>query len=221
MVDFLYSVIKTKRKTISLRVLPSGKVEVRCPLSTSQKDIQDVLQKHTPWITHQREKLAHIPHFNEDLSEGSILFYLGGRYPLFFRAEKKTFWNGEAFFLPISKKADIRKTIETWYKAQARLLITERVELYAKKYNFTYNGIRISSAHQRYGSCSFKNTLSFTWKLILLPLEMIDYVVVHELVHTRQKHHQKDFWKEVSIILPDYKQREEQLKKMPFSAYWF
>lgn len=221
MIDFPYRIVKTKRKTIALRILPNGEVEVRCPFSTCQRDIHEVLQKHTTWIARQREKCTSIPRFNENLSEGSILFYLGESYPLLFTPEKTFSWNGEAFRCPLNKKAALRKTIEKWYKAQAKFLITERVLLYAHQYGFSYKKIRISSANKRYGSCSANNHLSFTWKLILLPLDLIDYVVVHELVHTAKKHHQKNFWAIVSTILPNYKEREKLLKTKPFSAYWF
>ena len=102
---------------------------------------------------------------------------------------------------------------ETWYKKQARKVITERVQFYARKYGFKVAKIRISSARTRWGSYSSKGTLSFTWRLVMAPLEIIDYVVVHELCHSKELNHSKAFWAQVESILPYYKRRRKWLKE--------
>ena len=72
--------------------------------------------------------------------------------------------------------------------------------------------IKITSAKKRFGSCSGQNGICYSWRLMLYPSEAIDYVVVHELAHIRQKNHSPAFYKEVAKILPDYKAREKLLK---------
>jgi len=72
--------------------------------------------------------------------------------------------------------------------------------------------LRITNARKRWGSCSVKGNLNFTWRLIMAPLQVIDYVVVHELVHIKEKNHSKNFWNHVSSYLPDYKQKRKELK---------
>ena len=99
-----------------------------------------------------------------------------------------------------------------WYRTQARMVLTERVKFFARKYGFKVGKIRISSARTRWGSCSAKETLSFTWRLVMAPLDVIDYVVVHELCHLRELNHSKAFWARVEKILPDYKKRRRWLK---------
>jgi predicted metal-dependent hydrolase len=91
-------------------------------------------------------------------------------------------------------------------------MIAERVAWYAAKYGFTYKQVKITSAQTRWGSCSAKGTLSFAWRLVMAPVPEIDFVVVHELVHTVEKNHGKAFWAKVKAILPDYKQRIEWLE---------
>lgn len=221
MTDYPYRIIRTKRKTISLRIMEDGVVEVRCPLSTRKEHIEHILKTHKSWIEKKQKEMVSRPQFHRRLEEGYPLFYLGEAYPLHFGSTNTVLWDERGFLLPEKKKATAQKVMESWYRQQAKRILTERVEHYAKTYGFSYNGIRLSSASKRYGSCSSKNLLSFTWKLILLPQDLIDYVVVHELCHTREKHHQKAFWEVVENILPDYKKREKRLKENPLSAYWF
>ncbi len=99
-----------------------------------------------------------------------------------------------------------------WYRAQARSLIEERVRYFAARCGFSYRKVKITSARTRWGSCSSKGTLCFTWRLVMAPPECIDYVVVHELAHLRVKNHSPAFWREVGAILPDYKARRKWLR---------
>ena len=91
-------------------------------------------------------------------------------------------------------------------------MLTERVEFFAHAQGFKVKKIRISSARTRWGSCSAKGTLSFTWRLVMAPPDVIDYVVVHELCHLKELNHSKAFWAQVEAILPDYKTRRKWLK---------
>jgi predicted metal-dependent hydrolase len=91
--------------------------------------------------------------------------------------------------------------------------LTERVLAIAGKHAFRYQKIRISSARTRWGSCSSRGTLSFTYRLVMAPPDVVDYVVMHELVHTQVRNHSKTFWNKVQELMPDYKTRLAWLKK--------
>jgi len=90
-------------------------------------------------------------------------------------------------------------------KRRAQEIIPQRVELYSQQTGIKYSKIRISNARKRWGSCSAKGNLNFSWRLSLAPLEVIDYVVVHELAHIVHKNHSRKFWKLVSEIYPQFK----------------
>jgi len=92
-------------------------------------------------------------------------------------------------------------------------VITERVQWYAAKHGLEYKQVKITSARTRWGSCNSRGTLSFSWRLVMAPVPVIDYVVVHELAHTVEKNHSKKFWAKVQIIMPDYQNRIEWLDK--------
>ena len=97
-------------------------------------------------------------------------------------------------------------------REQARKLVTERVRYYAPIIGVTYGQIAIRTQHTRWGSCSSKGNLNFNCLLALVPSEVLDYVVVHELCHRKELNHSARFWNQVERILPDYKARKKWLK---------
>lgn len=114
------------------------------------------------------------------------------------------------------KRAQTENTLTDTYinelRARAAEIIPKRVEYYAKEMGVQPIGIKITSAKTRFGSCSGKNSLCFSWRLLLYPPEAVDYVVVHELAHIREKNHSPAFYAVVASVLPDYKAREQLLK---------
>ena len=97
-------------------------------------------------------------------------------------------------------------------KEKARAILTEKTEYYAALMGVTYSHIGISSAKTRFGSCSKKGSINYSWRLMLYPPASWDYVVVHELCHLVHFDHSKAFWQTVSKYLPDYKERAKLLK---------
>ena len=97
-------------------------------------------------------------------------------------------------------------------REQARKLVTERVRYYAPIIGVTYGQIAIRTQHTRWGSCSSKGNLNFNCLLTLVPPEVLDYVVVHELCHRKELNHSDHFWNEVRQIIPNYKVQKKWLK---------
>lgn len=95
---------------------------------------------------------------------------------------------------------------------EAALVIPERVRYYAEIMGVTYGRITIRHQKTRWGSCSAKGNLNFNCLLMMAPIEVLDYVVVHELAHRKQMNHSQAFWNEVAAVLPDYKNRKKWLK---------
>lgn len=98
-------------------------------------------------------------------------------------------------------------------RALARKIIPQRTAWYAGKMGVTYNRIFLREQKTRWGSCSGQGNLNFNWKLILLPQELMDYVIVHELAHRREMNHSEQFWKIVEEVLPDYRERRKRLRE--------
>ena len=97
---------------------------------------------------------------------------------------------------------------------KALCVIPERVEYFAEMMNVTYGRITIREQKTRWGSCSSKGNLNFNWKLVLMPEEVLDYVVVHELAHRKEMNHSERFWNHVEKVLPDYQARRKLLREL-------
>ncbi len=96
--------------------------------------------------------------------------------------------------------------------ALAKATLPGLVASYARRMGVTPTGITVTGATTRFGSCSPKNRLSFSWRLMRYPTPAVEYVVVHELAHIRHKNHGKDFYAFIASVLPDYKEREKLLR---------
>ncbi len=208
--------IHSRRKTVALIVQRDGSLTVRAPLRMSKLHIQEFVQSHAEWI---REKQAQAksspPPLKMRYVDGELFLYLGKQYPLAIVAHQRPALTlgGDRFHLANSNRPKARQAFIRWYKTQALKVVSERVAFHAKQNQFTYRKIRISSARTRWGSCSSNGTLSFTWRLVLAPPEVINYVVVHELTHTQIKNHSPNFWHRVAEIMPDFKRHVSWLKK--------
>jgi hypothetical protein len=140
--------------------------------------------------------------------------FLGNRYPLeIVKAQKEDLILENHFKLAESVQSASALAFERWYRGQARQILHKRVNFYACQYDLQYKKIGITSARTRWGSCSATGSLNFSWRLIMAPLEVVDYVVVHELVHTVFHNHAKRFWKKVEMIMPNHKEHRTWLRK--------
>ena len=115
----------------------------------------------------------------------------------------------------IPKKKDALLTDEeiVLIKKNAKLILKYKTEYYARIMGINYGRITITSAKTRFGSCSSKGDISYSWRLMLYPEEAIDYVVVHELAHRKEMNHSSAFYKIIEKVFPDYKVRRSMLKK--------
>lgn len=208
-------IIRSKRKTLALIVKSDGSVIVRAPLRTLEQSIREFIENHTEWIEKkQAEALAMSAPVPRQYAPGEMFIYLGCPYPLeIMKGQKQPLLLEDSFKLAESAQANAALAFERWYRAEAKQILKERVNVYARQYDLQYKKIRITSARTRWGSCSANGSLNFSWRLILTPMEVVDYVVVHELAHTVFHNHSKSFWKRVEKMMPDYKERRKWLRK--------
>jgi predicted metal-dependent hydrolase len=207
-------IIHSKRKTIALIVQRDGALIVRAPLKVSEKAIREFVEKHSGWVQEKQAQMcAVVPTLAKQYAPGEKFLYLGRQVPLeIVKGQKPALILDTHFKLAESALENAEKVFQNWYREQARQILSERVRLFAGQHNLHYQKIRISSARTRWGSCSSKGSLSFSWRLILMPMEMVDYVIVHELAHTLVHNHSQRFWKQVEKIRPDYKEHRKWLR---------
>lgn len=112
---------------------------------------------------------------------------------------------------PLLTKLEEKKEYQA-YKAKALGLAHARLEYFNRVYGFKYHSVSIRNTTSRWGSCSRKGNLNFSYKIALIPLIQTDYIIVHELCHLKQFNHSKEFWNLVAITFPDYKKIRKQMK---------
>lgn len=167
-----YTLIRSKRKTISLEVTRGGEIVVRAPNRCSRTAIDSFITAHERWL---QNALARV--------QARELAY------------------------PEPDEAGREALI-----ARAKEVIPKRAAYFSAVMGLQPTGVRITGARTRFGSCSAKNSLCFSWRLMQYPDECVDYVVVHELAHIVHKNHGPEFYALIGSVLPDYKERIKKLK---------
>ena len=214
--------IRAKRRSISIQIQPDGRLIVRAPMRLAEKTVRAFVESKANWILRKKAEVALRPavtvrHFRD----GELFLLLGREIPLRLApGQRAALTLTDAFLLSPKAQPKAAGVFEKWYKAYALKLLTERVALYAMQHGFQPGRIRITSARTRWGSCSSNGTLSFTWRLVMAPLDVVDYVVIHELVHLRVHNHSKDFWDGVVALMPDYKRHMGWLKSHSSKMMW-
>ncbi|MBF0511209.1 MAG: M48 family metallopeptidase [Candidatus Omnitrophica bacterium] len=215
--------IRTQRRTIGLHITSDAKLIVRAPLFTPEDSIYKLIERKEAWIKSKQEyfRIRQPKTCPRRFIPGEKYLFLGKEYSLVAVEDipKAVILAGS---LMISKMVlnNAKEHLTNWYKTQAYEHICQQVEYYAHITALTYRSIKVNDAKTRWGSCGALDTLNFTWRLIMAPPRVIDYVVVHELMHLKQKNHSRHFWKEVSSIIPDYKQDQAWLKENTHFLTW-
>lgn len=207
-------IIRSGRQTLSLEIAPDARLIVRAPFKVKINRIEKALFEKRFWIeakqrlTRQRRLEIHPKAF----VAGESFLYMGKAYKLEIVCGASPLRLGDRFYLSEKHSFEGRQEFIRWYKEQAFITIGERVQWYTEAFGLQYKSMTISNATRRWGSCSGKGKLRFSWRLVLAPLKVVDYVVVHELVHLEEKNHARAFWRKVQGMLPGYKKQVVWLK---------
>jgi hypothetical protein len=105
------------------------------------------------------------------------------------------------------------RSVSSWYRARARAAVETAVAREARRLRMRYAQLAIRDQRTRWGSCSARGVLSFNWRLVLAPVEVLEYVVVHELCHLREHNHSRAFWRLVDTARPGYRAERDWLER--------
>ena len=225
-------IIRSRRRTIALEITPSATLVIRAPLRAPLYFIEKFVKEKNDWIKRKIEEVSARPKPSlKQFVDGEEFLYLGEIYKLkiveeFFRGfvpaagtNPNEIFNFSGISLcetniifPKNLLPNAAEEFEKWYKKQACLKIPTRVAKFAQIMGLKYKVVKITRAKKQWGSCGRQGALNFAFRLIMAPLPIIDYVVVHELAHIKHKGHGARFWNMVKTIMPDYKIRKQWLK---------
>ncbi len=220
-----YQVVRSSRKTVSVIVDPAEGVVVRAPQRVNESQIQEIVLKKAPWILEKMKTVRELVGFpsKKEFVSGESFLYLGRHYRLkVFKAKEKSSkvsLVGGRFKMCVDSSLNeemreraVRDALLEWYVAHANQHLRERVGVYSSKVDVNPSGIVVKRQLRRWGSCTKNKVVAFNWKIIMAPLSVVDYVVVHELCHMRMRDHSPDFWVLLRSIMPDYEERRAWLR---------
>jgi predicted metal-dependent hydrolase len=208
-----YQVLRSHRKTLSLQVR-HGQVLVRAPHYVDEKFISTFIQKKSAWLKAKITEQSQADDFCCDFSQGSMLFLFGQLVTL---------------HITFAKKAQTLLTDDSNNKQTLTIVLAERnqnklsnkvlLAITVKKHIEHYFKQQ-AEYRSRWGSCNNRGELSFNSLLMMLPIEVINYVVVHELCHLQHLNHSKEFWQLVANYLPHFNQSKQWVKNNKLTLLW-
>ena len=208
-------IIRSNRKTLSLSINENADLVVRAPQRASYDEIQKFISEKSAWIDNKQRLIKAQLEDNLNHHSSNKCLYLGSLYPLKIdnsNVEPISF-NGHMFTITNVNGERICLPLKSWYKKRFIEVALPRLSYFSDKHKLKVNQVRVKEQKTLWGSCSSKNNINLNYLLIMAPMKVIDYVIVHELVHTIHKNHSSKFWQKVETIIPNYKDARKWLKE--------
>ncbi|MDR0469916.1 MAG: M48 family metallopeptidase [Peptococcaceae bacterium] len=212
-----YTITRSKRKTLAIHITKDATVEVRAPLRMPEQEIHKFLSKKEKWIDEHidRREKQNEEKSTFNLSYGDTVLLCGQLYPIRSVTGNRVGFDGESVWMPGGlTHEEIKGAVIQVYKAVAKKMLMAKAGEFAARMGVKPAAVKVTSAKTRWGSCSGKNNINFSWRLIMAEADVIDYVVIHELAHIRELNHSPRFWEHVEEALPDYQDRRKKLRKL-------
>lgn len=223
--DIYYSLYKQERKDVRIVVDLVNGVVVYTPKKTSDKKIYDLLSSKARWIYDKIQELGEVK-INvapKEFVSGEKLPYLGRQYRLKVHrdaVDQSSFGFNQGRFIATVpsnwKQEKVQATLEEslieWYRNRGLRKVEERATYYEHLLGVESTSIQLRTQHKRWGTCTPEGNIYLNWRIVMAPVRVIDYIIVHELAHLRIPEHNQDFWNLVRSILPHYEEDKEWLR---------
>lgn len=215
-----FNVLYKKRKTIGIYIDLYGNIEIRVPKNVGEEQIRFVIEEKWNWIQKKsKERKDRTAGYIEKVYEsGEEFLYLGKEYPILIfknKEDKKDYvlLKEEKLQVYVKEYEEecIKQALKRFYYQECKSIVEKRIRLYQSEYKMKPRGIRISDNKSNWGTCNSRYELTFNWRLVMAPLEIIDYVIVHEMCHMVHLNHERSFWRLVGKVIPDYEDRKAWL----------
>ena len=216
--NFNISINRTNRlKTVSLKV-KNQEVVLSVPKFVTDSEIDNIIERKINWI---RNKLAieKTNNFNikRKYENGEKFLYFGSEYSLKIKHSNSdnVYLDNNIMIVEVknnSKAVHIRNILNNWYIAESKKYLIKTTNYYEVLIGVSVNKLIFGKYKSKWGSCNSKKTISYDWRIIMAPLEVIHYLIIHELCHIKHLNHSNDFWKTVEKYMANYKLQKKWLK---------
>lgn len=217
---------KPNKRDIAIAVDWISGVTVTVSEGTSQEQIDTALRRKARWVLRKRAEFREIKHLttHHEFISGEKFPYLGRQYRLKVHASNDgtdasiNFINGRfSAVVPISssptwREEHLRAAFRDWYITHGLSKVQHRVQLFGSRLGLQPSKVVVKDQRARWGSCTKNGTININWRILMAPMSVVDYVIVHELGHMIRQDHSSDFWTTVQSVIPDYDVRKEWLR---------
>lgn len=215
-----YHIIYKKRKSLGIYIDVYGNIELRVPRETTEEQVEKLIESKWDWIiSRQQEMKEKTKGFKEkEYKEGETFLYLGSNYPIRIQDDlenekEEVVFNNKELVIKINGFGEekVQQLLKRFYYKQCKALVEQRIRFYQSNFKVKPKSIKISDNKKTWGTCNSLRELTFNWKLSMAPIEVVDYVVVHEMCHLVHLNHDRSFWRLLGKYIPDYESRQEWL----------
>ncbi len=219
-------VLRTPRKkTVALHVSPDLEVVLRVPQRLSGGRVEEILRLRADWIVRQVKRFRALsPPLRREFVSGESIPFLGedltlevvarpGAVPDAFRFDVRLWVTVDAARSGASRREAVRSALVAFFRAEAAARLPGRVAHYAERLGVAVPAVFIRDQKRRWGSCHPRGCVYLNWRLVLMPPDLLDYVVAHEVCHLRRADHGPRFWALVGSLVPDVKERRARLRR--------
>lgn len=221
-----------KRSTVSIAIDPSQGVLVTAPRPASVKRLDDIVHAKAPWIAERMKRRSDLPPppSEKEFVSGETFLYLGRQHRLRLdinQAPRPLRLENGWLRVPIPRDLGeqhrgrfVRAALIDWYKRHAAKRLSERARFWSRRLDLPVPEIILAEPRKRWGSASVSGSVRINWRIVQAPLSLVDYVVLHELVHLRHRNHTRHFWSAVGRAMPDYEGRKTNLRNLGEHLLW-
>lgn len=227
--EVAYQLIRSPRRkrTIAFAVDPGPVLVVRAPARTPAREIEEMMAQHMGWILRHIAEMRALDasRRSREYVTGEDIPYLGDPMPLHvvpvLGMEAECHRRNDRFELrlPIAASEEQARAlgeaaVAGWFQSHAGEKFAERVGVWKRKLNVEPGRVIVTDPKTRWGSCDARNNIRLSWRILLAPLELVDYIVAHELCHVVHRNHGPRFWRKLEKVMPDCMERRDRLREI-------
>ncbi len=193
-----------------LRLRADGVARVTIPRRGSLRQARLFLEENKPWLLQQYQKWQAHPKETWEWRPGVEFFFRGEKVRVDVEEERFAVFAGER--IPLRKGVSLRRQVEAQLLKIAQYELPGQVVAFARQHGCRIGRVTVRNQRSRWGSCSVRGTISLNWRIIQMPPAVKDYIILHELMHTREMNHSRRYWAQVAEVCPDFEASERWIK---------